>query len=130
MYPDVIELFESVGVDMDVSDNSFSVSLDEGRGFEWGTRNGLSSLFAQKKNLLNPCFWKMSIEIIKFKKDALSYIEELDNNPDIGRNETLGHFVQSRGYSELFQKIVLVRLLKHHIILHIITMRCIVLLSS
>lgn len=41
-----------------------------------------------------------------------SFIEELDNNPDMDRNETLGHFVQSRGYSELFQKAFLVRLLK------------------
>ncbi|KAH6795009.1 Cyclopropane-fatty-acyl-phospholipid synthase [Perilla frutescens var. hirtella] len=107
-YPDVMELFESLGVDMEVSDNSFSVSLDKGLGFEWGTRNGLSSLFAQKKNVLNPWFWKMITEIIKFRDDASFYIQELDNNPDIDRNGTLGHFVQSRGYSELFQKAFLV----------------------
>ncbi|KAH6816166.1 Cyclopropane-fatty-acyl-phospholipid synthase [Perilla frutescens var. frutescens] len=106
--PDVTELFENLGVDMEVSDNSFSVSLDQGQGFEWGTRNGLSSLFAQKKNVLNPWFWKMITEIIKFRDDASLYIQELDNNPDIDRNGTMGHFVQSRGYSELFQKAFLV----------------------
>ncbi|KAH6816864.1 Cyclopropane-fatty-acyl-phospholipid synthase [Perilla frutescens var. frutescens] len=108
MYPDVMELFESVGVDMEVSDVSFSVSLDQGHGFEWGTRNGLSSLFAQKKNVFNPWFWKMIAEIIKFREDASLYIEELDNNPDIDRNDTLGNFVQSHGYSELFQKTFLI----------------------
>ncbi|XP_057793538.1 brassinosteroid LRR receptor kinase BRL1-like isoform X3 [Salvia miltiorrhiza] len=91
-----------------VSDISYSVSLDQGQGYEWGTRNGLSSLFAQKKNALNPWFWKMIREIIKFRDDASLYVEELDNNPDIDRNETLVTFVQSRGYSELFQKAFLI----------------------
>ncbi|KAG6428200.1 hypothetical protein SASPL_112451 [Salvia splendens] len=97
MYPEVMELFESVGVDTEVSDTQC-----------WGTRNGLSSLFAQKKNVLNPWFWKMMREIIKFRDNASLYIEELNNNPDIDRNETLGSFVQSRGYSEIFQKAFLI----------------------
>ncbi|KAK4356978.1 hypothetical protein RND71_022588 [Anisodus tanguticus] len=107
-YPNMMEFFESLGVDMEISDMSFSVSLDKGHGCEWGSRNGLSGLFAQKKNVLNPYFWQMIREIIRFKQDVISYLEELDNNPDIDRNETLGHFIQSHGYSELFQKAYLV----------------------
>ncbi|KAK6145920.1 hypothetical protein DH2020_019789 [Rehmannia glutinosa] len=107
-YPNMMEFFENLGVDMEISDMSFSVSLDKGQGCEWGSRTGLPGLFAQKKNVLNPYFWKMITEIIKFKDDVLNYLEELDNNPDIDRNETLGHFIQSRGYSELFQKAYLV----------------------
>ncbi|KAH9681805.1 Amino oxidase domain-containing protein [Citrus sinensis] len=107
-YPNMMEFLESLGVDMGTSDMSFSVSLDKGQGYEWGTRNGLSSLFAQKKNVLNPYFWQMLREMMKFKDDVLSYVEELENNPDIDRNETLGHFIKSRGYSELFLKAYLV----------------------
>ncbi|XP_023877942.1 uncharacterized protein LOC111990399 isoform X2 [Quercus suber] len=107
-YPNMMEFFESLGVDMETSDMSFSVSLDKGHGCEWGSRNGLSSLFAQKKNVLNPYFWQMLREIFKFKNDVLSYLELLENNPDIDRNETLGQFIKSRGYSELFQKAYLV----------------------
>ncbi|KAL3634449.1 hypothetical protein CASFOL_021503 [Castilleja foliolosa] len=107
-YPNMMELFESLGVEMELCDMSFAVSLDKGLGCEWGSRNGLSSLFAQKKNIINPYFWKMIKEITKFKDDVLNYLEELDNNPDIDRNETLGHFVQSHGYSELFQKAYLI----------------------
>lgn len=66
-----MEFFESLGVDMEASDMSFSVSLDKGQGCEWGSRSGLSSLFAQKKNVLNPPFWQMVREIIKFKHDVL-----------------------------------------------------------
>ncbi|CAL5416513.1 unnamed protein product [Camellia sinensis] len=107
-YPNMMEFFESLGVDMEVSDMSFAVSLDKGHGYEWGSRTGLSSLFAQKKNALNPYFWQMIREILKFKDHVLRYLEELESNPDIDRNETLGHFINSRGYSELFQKAYLV----------------------
>ncbi|KAL9140303.1 hypothetical protein ABFS82_14G027600 [Erythranthe guttata] len=107
-YPNMMEFFETLGVEMEISDMSFSVSLDKGQGCEWGSRTGFSGLFAQKKNAINPYFWKMIKEILKFKDDVINYVEELDNNPDFDRNETLGHFIQSRGYSELFQKAYLI----------------------
>ncbi|XVE81902.1 hypothetical protein DITRI_Ditri15bG0103400 [Diplodiscus trichospermus] len=109
-YPNMMEFFESLGVDMEPSDMSFSVSLDEGKGCEWGSRNGFSSLFAQKMNFFNPYFWQMVREIIKFKNDVISYLEVLENNPDVDHSETLGEFIKSRGYSELFQKAYLVPL--------------------
>ncbi|KAG5075599.1 hypothetical protein JHK84_056830 [Glycine max] len=79
-YPNMLDFFENLGVDMESSDMSFSVSLDKGRGCEWGSRNGLSSF----------------------------YLDMLENNPDIDRNEPLGEFIKSRGYSELFQKAYLI----------------------
>ncbi|XP_050375275.1 uncharacterized protein LOC126792840 [Argentina anserina] len=107
-YPNMMEFFESLGVEMEISDMSFSASLDKGKGCEWGSRNGLSSLFAQKSNVVNPYFWQMIREITKFKHDAISYLEVHENNPDIDRNETLGKFIDSRGYSELFKKAYLI----------------------
>nr|VDD36307.1 unnamed protein product [Brassica oleracea] len=104
----MMEFFENLGVDMEISDMSFAVSLDNGKGCEWGSRNGVSGLFAQKKNALNPYFWQMIREIVKFKEDVLRYIEELEANPDIDRSETLGEFLNARGYSEMFQKAYLV----------------------
>ncbi|MED6194133.1 hypothetical protein PIB30_025689 [Stylosanthes scabra] len=101
-YPNMMEFFESLGVDMELSDMSFAVSLDGGRGCEWGSRNGLSGLFAQKRNLINPYFWQMIREIIKFKDDVIRYLDMLDNNPDMDRNETLEQFIKSKGYSQLF----------------------------
>lgn len=59
---------------------SFSVSLDKERGgCEWVNRNGLSSLFAQKKNLFDACFWLMLREIVKFKDDIIWYVPKLIN---------------------------------------------------
>ncbi|WJX12302.1 cyclopropane-fatty-acyl-phospholipid synthase [Trifolium repens] len=107
-YPNMMEFFESLGVEMELSDMSFSVSLDKGRGCEWGSRNGLSGLFAQKRNVLNPYFWQMIREIIQFKDDVISYIDMFENNQDIEHNESLGEFLESRGYSELFVKAYLI----------------------
>ncbi|BAB01742.1 unnamed protein product [Arabidopsis thaliana] len=107
-YPNMIEFFENLGVEMEVSDMSFAVSLDNGKGCEWGSRNGVSGLFAQKKNVLNPYFWQMIREIVRFKEDVLNYIEKLEGNPDIDRKETLGEFLNTRGYSELFQQAYLI----------------------
>ncbi|KAF2285533.1 hypothetical protein GH714_005346 [Hevea brasiliensis] len=76
-YPNMMEFFESLEVDIELSDMSFSVSLDHGKGYEWGTRNGL-------------------------------YLEMLENNPDIDRNETLGDFIKSTGYSDVFQNAYLI----------------------
>lgn len=67
----MMEFFEKLGVEIERSDMSFSVSLDEGKGCEWGSRNGLAGLFAQKRNALNPFFLKMISEILKFKEDTL-----------------------------------------------------------
>lgn len=107
-YPNMMEFFENLGVDMEISDMSFSVSLDQGKGCEWGSRNGLSGLFARKRNALNPYFWQMLREILRFKSDVLKYLEEHDNNPDLDRNETLEQFVRAHGYSPLFQTAYLV----------------------
>ncbi|KAJ8423813.1 LOW QUALITY PROTEIN: hypothetical protein Cgig2_033069 [Carnegiea gigantea] len=102
------ELFDSLGIDTEASDVSFPVSLDRGLGYEWGSRNGLRSLFAQKSNLLKPNFWKMLRELKKFKNDAIMYLEEHENNQDLDCTESLGHFIKSHGYSEFFQKVYLV----------------------
>lgn len=102
-YPNMMALFEDLGVEMEASDMSFSVSLDEGKGCEWGSRNGVSSLFAQKSNILNPYFWQMIRDVLHFKTDVLKYLEDLGNNPDLDRNETLEQFIKSHGYSQLFQ---------------------------
>ncbi|KAM6588251.1 hypothetical protein CsatA_010856 [Cannabis sativa] len=107
-HPNMMEFFEKLGIEMETSDMSFSVSLDEGEGYEWGTRNGLSSLFAQKKNLFNPYFYQMIREIVKFKNDANSYVDMLENNPDIDQNKSLGDFIKSHGYSDLFMKAFLI----------------------
>ena len=70
----MMEFFETLGVDMELSNMSFAVSLDRGSGYEWGSHNGLPSLFAQKRNVFNPYFWQMICEIVKFKDNVLRQV--------------------------------------------------------
>jgi cyclopropane-fatty-acyl-phospholipid synthase len=71
----MVEWLEGLGVEMERSDMSFSVSTQSdggGRGCEWGNGSGISSLLAQKSNILKTSFWRMICEILRFKKDALT----------------------------------------------------------
>ncbi|KAE8705053.1 Cyclopropane-fatty-acyl-phospholipid synthase isoform 5 [Hibiscus syriacus] len=102
-YASLWEMFDILGVDVQTSDVSFSISHDKGNGYEWCSQYDFSSYFAQKKKLLNPFNWQYLTEIINFGNDVDSYLESLEKNPDIDRNETLGQFIKSRGYSENFQ---------------------------
>ncbi|KXG29141.1 uncharacterized protein LOC8085994 [Sorghum bicolor] len=106
--PNMMEWFERLGVEMDTSDMSFSASmrLNKGKGFEWGSRNGMSSVLVQKSNLLSPRFWLVIHEIFKFKNHALKYLEDHERDPDW--NQTLGQFIQSHRYSQLFQDAYLI----------------------
>lgn len=103
-----MKFFDELGVDLELCDMSFSVSLDNGKGYEWASSNGLVGLFAQKANVLNPFFWQMLYEIHKFKQHVVEYLENIENNPDIDINQTLGHFIQSHGYSQQFQNCYLI----------------------
>lgn len=66
-YPNLIGLFETLGVETRASDMSFAVS-DPG-GFEWSS-NGLPGLFAWKRNLANPAFLRLLSDIVRFSTNA------------------------------------------------------------
>ena len=51
-YPNLVRLFEELDVPVADSDMSFAASIDGGR-FEYGLRT-MGTLFAQKRNVLNP----------------------------------------------------------------------------
>ncbi len=71
-YPLLTRLFKHLDVPVVESAMSFGASVNNG-WLEYGT-NGLSSLLAQKANLLRPDFWKMSADILKFNKNAKKYL--------------------------------------------------------
>lgn len=58
---------------------STSVSLDDG-DVEWGSE-GLSSLFARKRNALSPGFYGMLREMARFNQEAPRLLELDDEDP-------------------------------------------------
>lgn len=71
-YPLLTSLFSELNVAVEKTDMSFGVSIDNG-WLEYGTPK-LRAVFAQKKNLLKPEFYKMLCDIIKFNKKAKDYL--------------------------------------------------------
>ncbi|WP_405051516.1 NAD(P)/FAD-dependent oxidoreductase [Silvimonas sp.] len=72
-YPNLIALFEQLGVRSQPSDMSFGVSLDGGR-LEWAGSN-LDTVFAQRKNLVSPRFLGMLRDILRFNRESARNLE-------------------------------------------------------
>jgi predicted NAD/FAD-binding protein len=67
-YPNLIALFDELGVASHESEMSFSVSLDHGR-LEWAGTS-LNTVFAQRRNVLSPGFLGMLRDILRFNATA------------------------------------------------------------
>jgi predicted NAD/FAD-binding protein len=91
-YPLLTRLFDQLGVQTEVSDMSFSVSLDNGR-FEWSGRT-LSGVFAQRRNLISPGFFRMLGDIFRFNSMAR---RDLEAGALCGL--TFGDYIARRGFS-------------------------------
>lgn len=69
-YPNLIQLLADLGVSSAKSDMSFSVQVPGGRAngpLEW-SGTSLNTVFAQRANLLNPRFWRMLLDVLRFNK--------------------------------------------------------------
>lgn len=65
-YPNFIRLLEEIGQPSQPSDMSFSVRSDK---IEYNGRS-LDALFAQRRNLISPPFYRMVRDILKFNRQA------------------------------------------------------------
>ncbi|EBA16399.1 hypothetical protein RSK20926_21779 [Roseobacter sp. SK209-2-6] len=67
-YPYLTRLFRDLDVPVIKSEMSFCASIDDGQ-IEYGL-NDLSSITAQKRNLIRPQFYKMIADILRFGREA------------------------------------------------------------
>ena len=92
-YPNLIEFFKENEVQIEKSDMSFAVSVNDTK-FEYCGR-GLKGIFANKSNLFDLSFLKMFFDILKFYKncDKISEYEE---------QVTLGEYLTKNKLSKTF----------------------------
>ena len=92
-YPNLINFFKEIDIEIEKSDMSFSVSV-EGTNFEYCGK-GLKGIFANKSNFLNIEFIRMFLEILKFYKlcDKISNIDQV---------MTLDEFLKKNRWSKSF----------------------------
>jgi predicted NAD/FAD-binding protein len=81
-YPNFIALLDRLGVESQPSDMSFSVRCEQ-TGLEYNGTS-LNSLFAQRRNLLRPSFYRMIRDILRFNRDSLELLDEPGPGPSLG----------------------------------------------
>ena len=92
-YPNLINFFKENDVQIEKSNMSFSVSVDN-TNFEY-CGNGLKGMFCNKVNLFNLSFLKMFFDIIKFYKNS---DKEINSNQKL----TLGEYLEIKKLSKPF----------------------------
>lgn len=96
-YPRFMGLLSELGLSGQKTQMSFSVH-NPASGLEYNGHS-LSSLFAQRRNLLNPQFWRLLKEILRFNRLAKTALQQ--QNAD---GETLDGFLQQHGFSPFFAR--------------------------
>ena len=96
-YPNLIALFDLLGVKTYPSEMSFSVRV-EASGLEWAGTN-LNTLFAQRSNLVSPSFWRMLRDILRLHQQAPQLLEQARQ-----QQWTLGQLLQNSGFSREMQE--------------------------
>lgn len=93
-YPHFIELLNELGVASQPTTMSFSI-CEKRTGLEYNGHS-LNTLFAQRRNLVRPRFYRMIADILRFNREAKRF-------DDHSHDElTVGEFLTSRGYSSEF----------------------------
>jgi len=94
-YPNLIALFDHLGVPTKPSDMSFAVSLDGGR-FEYGS--SFAGFLAQRRNMVRPSFLRMTHDILRFNRLAPRLLDKCED-----LEFTIGDFVDHAGLSPAFR---------------------------
>ncbi len=93
-YPNFIALLKRLGVKTQASDMSFSVKCER-TGLEYNGTS-INTLFAQRRNLFRPSFYRMIRDILRFNRQAPTLLDWPEPGP------SLGTYLDSHGYSQEF----------------------------
>ncbi len=95
-YPNFTALLDHLGAASQNADMSLSVSLDDG-AFEYSSF-GLAGIFAQKRNLASPRFWRLLLDIQRFFRTAPRDIADLER-----RATPLDDYLAANAYGRAFR---------------------------
>lgn len=96
-YPNFIRLLDEIGVKSIPTEMSFSVHCDL-TGLEYAGSN-LNTLFAQRRNLVSPPFYRLLADIVRFNREAPRDLEA----GLITADTTLGEYLERNHYSNRFK---------------------------
>ena len=93
-YPNFVRLLRELGVEDQPTLMGFGVK-NERSGLEYNATT-IDQLFAQRSNLLSPRFWQLIRDLKRFYRTPHPLLALADPGP------TVGEYLQSEGYSEIF----------------------------
>ena len=96
-YPNLIDFFEELKIETQISEMSFSV-VSRTDDITWAGTNILT-VFAQPKNLLSRRFYSFLKEVLRFNKESKKYLLEYESKLEV----TLGEMLIKKKYSEDFK---------------------------
>jgi predicted NAD/FAD-binding protein len=97
-YPNFIKLIDQLGVSWQHTTMSFSVKAEDNHLEYNGTT--LNTLFAQRRNIVRPAFYRMIADILRFGREALSLLDGSSSDREL----TLGEYLDKHQYSEWFRR--------------------------
>jgi predicted NAD/FAD-binding protein len=98
-YPNLLRLFDDLGIEQHAASMGFSV---------WNRRNGLqycgsgiSGLFAQRRNLLKPWYYRFLLEVNRFNREAPA---DLHSGFLVEKAFTMREYLDTKGFDEVFRE--------------------------
>jgi predicted NAD/FAD-binding protein len=93
-YPNFVRLLQMLDVPARKSDMSFSVRSDRS-GLEY-QGSSLGGLFAQRRNLVRPSFYRMLLDVLRFNRQSVELMQSDDDALE------LGQYLEQHRYSREF----------------------------
>ncbi|KAG7528816.1 hypothetical protein FFLO_05915 [Filobasidium floriforme] len=114
-YPNFLSFLAHKKVRTIPTSMTFSVSRDLGL-FEWAGDN-LSTVFIQRKNLLNPRLWRMLLDVLRFNLFGLDLVDgdqkdgsrgtaqsKKEDREEVERDMSIGEYLERGGYGDGFKE--------------------------
>ena len=95
-YPNLIALFDTLGIKTQASDMSFAVSMGGG-SYEY-SGDSLGSMIGGWRNLFDPAHWRMLRDLVRFMRNGA-------NLAKAPADESLGAFLDRHGYNQDFRRL-------------------------
>ncbi len=107
-YPNLIRLLAELAAPTAASDMSFSVQVPAHAqglsglqpGLEW-CGSSLNTVFAQRRNLVSPAFWRMLADLMRFNRITTAMARE---GSEASLQQAIGDFLDEQGFSAAFRE--------------------------
>lgn len=110
-YPDLVSLFQMLGVEEENSSMSFAASIElpsTTRPFEWGS-DSPATVFADRASLFDTSMYTMLYDMWRFNNAVCDFVDKLENEATFkDKNISLGEFLENGSYSTVFIRCYLI----------------------